>query len=161
MKERVVNMNLKAFLMTTFVKQNKWHSSSVLGHTIKVALHCVKRREFRFIPAALLHDIGKPIVAYQKDEDIATCEYSFTDHEEKSYEMIKDIPFISDYTKTLVRYHYLIRDMSKCKAKGDFKRFAEKKVIYDSLSRYMKSELANFLICDDLGKKEWKELFNV
>jgi len=54
--------------------------------------------------AGLLHDIGKPVVAYQKEEDIALGEYSFTDHEEMSYLIIKDWKFVSDYTKKLVRY---------------------------------------------------------
>lgn len=53
--------------------------------------------------------------SHHKPEDIINNKYSFTDHEEISYQMIKDWPFISDYTKNLVRYHYLIRRISKAK----------------------------------------------
>ena len=103
------------------------------------------------IPAALLHDIGKPIVAYQKEEDILLGEYSFTDHEEKSYQMIKGWSFISGYTKELVRYHYLIRDIKKHKTK-DPARYQKKKEIWDGLSREMQKDLTQFLNYDDYGK---------
>lgn len=64
----------------------------------------------RFFLAALLHDVGKPFVA-TLDED--GHDYSFTNHEEKSYQIIKQIPFISNYTKNLVRYHYIRRRIVK------------------------------------------------
>ena len=66
------------------------------------------------IVAGLLHDIGKPIIAYQDKEDKITNEYSFHNHEELSYQIIKNWK-VSSYTKQLVRYHYLIRGMSKAK----------------------------------------------
>lgn len=152
-------MNLKNILVTTFIKQNKWHSSSVLGHTLKVVLQTIKHRDYKYIVPALLHDIGKPFTAYQKEEDILTGEYSFTDHEEKSYDMIKNCPFISDWTKQIVRWHYLIRDIKKSKEKGDIDRYLIKKMIWDDLSPEMKKELGKFLKYDDLGKKSWKDQF--
>jgi HD superfamily phosphohydrolase len=103
------------------------------------------------LPAALLHDIGKPAVAYQKPEDIPTGEYSFTDHEEASYRIIEKWPFVSDYTKELVRYHYLIRDIDKHRTK-DPARAKEKSEIWDSLSSQTQSDLQRFLRYDDLGK---------
>jgi predicted HD phosphohydrolase len=104
------------------------------------------------LTSALLHDIGKPIVAYQKPEDIILNEYSFTDHEEKSYQIIKNIPFISSYTKELVRYHYLIRGMEKAKAKDDFTKYNSFLLKWNSLNQNFQQDLEEFLICDDLGK---------
>ena len=78
-------------------------------------------------------------------------EYSFTDHEEKSYEIIKRWPFVSDYTKTLVRYHYLIRDIQKSETK-DPERHTAKKAIWDRLDTGMQEDLKRFLKYDDLGK---------
>ena len=104
----------------------------VFLHTIRVAYYAFAHGDFKMLPTAFLHDIGKPLVAYQKEEDIALNEYSFTDHEEKSYEVIKKWRFVSDYTKQLVRYHYLIRDMSKHKVK-DPKRYEEKYKIWEMI----------------------------
>jgi len=104
------------------------------------------------LAAAFLHDIGKPFVAFKKDaEDFEFNEWSFTDHEEKSYQIIKNWPFISDYTKNLVRYHYLIRDIKKSQ-KEDLKRYALKKPVWDSLDEDFKKDLYRFLKYDDLGK---------
>jgi hypothetical protein len=100
----------------------------------------------------LLHDIGKPVVAYQKPEDVINDEYSFTDHEEKSYQMIKNIPLISTYTKELVRYHYLIRGISKAKEKNDTTKHEQLASQWNSLSRDFQEDLRAFLVCDDLGK---------
>ena len=100
----------------------------------------------------MLHDVGKPFSAFKKDkEDIEFNEYSFTDHEERSYQIIKNWFFVSEYTKNIVRYHYLIRDMKKSK-KEDLERYAKKKPVWDSLDEEMKDDLARFLIYDDLGK---------
>ena len=68
-------------------------------HTLRVAYYALVNGDYRMLPAALLHDIGKPVVSYQKDEDIPLGEYSFTDHEEMSYQIIKTWPFLSNYTK--------------------------------------------------------------
>jgi HD superfamily phosphohydrolase len=107
------------------------------------------------IPAALLHDIGTPFSAYQTPEDIPLDEYSFTDHEELSYQMIKEWPFVSDYTKQLVRWHYLIRDIAKHKTK-DPARYEVKQKIWEGLSPQMQEDLKRFLTYDDLGKGERK-----
>jgi len=142
----------KPFLISLFFKQNKWHQHGVLLHTLRVTYYIVKNKDFKFFTAGLLHDIGKPFVAYKKDEeDFEFDEYSFTDHEEKSYQIIKNWSFISDYTKTIVRYHYLIRDIKKSK-KDDLARYASKSKIWNSLEDDIKQDLATFLIYDDLGK---------
>lgn len=142
----------KPFLKSLFFVQNKWHQHGVLIHTLRVLYHVIKRGEYRFIAAAILHDIGKPFTAFVKDEeDLQFNEYSFTDHEERSYEIIKNWPFVSSYTKNMVRYHYLIRDIKKSK-KEDLTRYAKKAEIWESLDDEFKDDLAEFLICDDLGK---------
>lgn len=142
---------IKLFIVTLFWKQNKWHRHSVLVHTLKVIYHTTRHKEWKMIPAAILHDIGKPIVAYQDDEDKITGDYSFTDHEERSYQIIKKWP-ISSYTKDLVRHHYLIRDMSNSKKKGNIIRHEIKKKAWDSLDKKMQGDLKRFLKYDDLGK---------
>ena len=153
-------MTLKAFFITTFVKQNKWHSSSVLGHTLKVTYQAIKHKDYRFIIPALLHDIGKPLVAFQDESDIINDTYSFTDHEEKSYQLIKDLPF-SDWTKNVVRWHYLIQDIKKCKEKGKLERYEEKRIIWNSLDEDLKKDIQTFFEYDSLGKKSWKfQFFN-
>jgi len=112
----------------------------------------MKNGDFKFFMASLLHDVGKPSTAFKKDaEDIEFDEYSFTDHEERSYQMIKNLPFISQYTKNIVRYHYLIRDIKKSKTE-DIKRYNDKIKIWNSLSDEMHEDLRRFLIYDDLGK---------
>ena len=145
----------KPFLKTLFWKQNGHHQHGVLMHTLRVVYHTLRNKDYKMLSAAFLHDIGKPVVAYQKDEDILLGEYSFTDHEEKSYEMIKDWRFVSDYTKTIVRYHYLIRDRHKHKTK-DPVRYAKKTEIWESLSYETQYELKQFLKYDDLGKGKRK-----
>jgi len=142
----------KAFLDSLFFTQNKWHQHGVFMHTIRVLYNVIKGGDYRFIPAAILHDIGKPFSAFKKDEeDQKYHEWSFTDHEERSYQIIKNWPFISQYTKNLVRYHYLIRDIKKSK-KEDLARFAIKTDIWDSLEEDFQEELRKFLHYDDLGK---------
>ena len=142
----------KAFLMSLFFTQNKWHQHGVFLHTLRVTYYALKAGEMKFFAAGLLHDIGKPFSAFVKDaEDKEFNEYSFTDHEERSYKIIKNWPFISDYTKNIVRYHYLIRDIGKSKHE-DVERYALKKPIWDSLNKEMQEDLKIFLIYDDLGK---------
>ncbi len=145
-------MNLKNFFITLFIKQNKYHKHSVLGHTFKVFYECLKAKRFDLLTTAILHDIGKPFVAYQKPEDIKNKEYSFTNHEEKSYQIIKHWP-ISKRTKLLVRYHYLLRSMSKAKQKKDIKLFKQKQETWNSLSKELQQDLRFFQKCDDKGKK--------
>lgn len=145
-------MFINPFFDSLFFTQNKWHQHGVLVHTLRVTYECIKHKEWRFVPAALLHDVGKPFVAHKKDqEDIDFDEWSFTDHEEKSYQIIKNWPFVSDYTKQLVRYHYLIRDIKKSK-KEDIERYAKKVPIWESLDEELQADLARFLHYDDLGK---------
>lgn len=142
----------KPFLDSLFFTQNKWHQHGVLLHTLRVVYYTLKNGDFKMLAAALLHDIGKPFVAFKKDEeDWEYNEWSFTDHEEKSYQIIKNWPFISEYTKNMVRYHYLIRDIKKSK-KEDLPRYAKKKEIWDRLDDDFKEELQRFLKYDDLGK---------
>ncbi|MCK9474010.1 HD domain-containing protein [Sulfurimonas sp.] len=142
----------KSFLKSLFFVQNKWHEHGVLVHTLRVLYNILKAREFKFFAAGILHDIGKPFCAYKKDdEDIEFKEYSFTDHEERSYEIIKDWAFISDFTKNVVRYHYLIRDIAKSKDE-DLLRYESKKKILESLDLELREDLEKFMLYDDLGK---------
>lgn len=142
----------KPSIMSLLFIQNKWHQHGVLLHTLRVTYYAIKAGDFKFFMAGLLHDIGKPSTAFKKDaEDIEFGEYSFTDHEERSYQIIKNWPFISDYTKKIVRYHYLIRDIKKSK-KEDLSRYENKKAIWDSLSSEIQEDLRRFLVYDDLGK---------
>lgn len=142
----------KPFLKSLFFTQNKWHQHGVFLHTLRVTYYALKSDGFKFFASALLHDIGKPFCAFVKDdEDKEFSEYSFTDHEEKSYQIIKNWFFISDYTKNIVRYHYLIRDIKKSKTENPA-RYEEKKNIWDSLSEEVKDDLARFLHYDDKGK---------
>jgi hypothetical protein len=108
------------------------------------------------IPAAFLHDISKPFVAYQKPEDIPLHEYSFTDHEEESFQMIKNLRGISKFTKDLVRYHYLLRAMSKCLKRNQMDRYTEKKEIWDQLPVHFKQDLKQFQKCDDAAKRKFQ-----
>lgn len=149
----------RPFLESLFFVQNKWHQHGVLVHTLRVTYYALKAGEFKFFAAALLHDIGKPFCAYKKDEeDIEYGEYSFTDHEERSYEIIKNWPFISDYTKEIVRYHYIIRDLLKSK-KEDLSRYESKKKIWETISPEIKDDLAKFLLYDDIGKGKQRRQF--
>jgi len=142
----------RAFLESLFLVQNKWHQHGVLVHTLRVTYHCIKAGEYKMFAAGLLHDVGKPFTAFKKDdEDYEFSEWSFTDHEERSYQIIKNWPFVSEYTKKLVRYHYLIRDIKKSK-KEDLERYSQKQAIWESLDDAMHKDLAIFLSCDDAGK---------
>lgn len=165
--KKIIKNSLKDKFITIFWKQNKWHKHGVLMHTMSVVWEAVKNGDFRMIPAALLHDIGKPLVA-TKDND-GSGDYSFKDHEEKSYQIIKNWNFISKYTKDLVRWHYLIRgiDKSREKSMSDKYNDAEKashkadyerqKKTWESLNKEMKMELARFLKHDDNGKGRKKK----
>jgi len=140
------------FLDSLFFTQNNWHQHGVFLHTLRVTYYCLKHKEFRFFAAAILHDFGKPFSAFKKDaEDLEFGEWSFTDHEERSYQIIKNWSFISEYTKKIVRYHYLIRDIKKSKQEN-MQRYVQKKQIWDSLDEQMHEDLHKFLLYDDLGK---------
>mgnify|MGYP001769754390 CR=1 FL=1 len=155
-------MNLKNFFITLFWKQNKFHKHSVLVHTLLVLWYSILANKPKFYLAALLHDIGKPFVA---TKDIDEDGYSFTNHEEKSYQIIKKIPFISNYTKNIVRYHYLrrriVKDTEKLKkgknsSNGDqitLETINNMNHIYNSFSKDFQKDLRLFMILDDKAKK--------
>ena len=103
------------------------------------------------IPAGFLHDIGKPYVAFQDEKDKITNEYSFHNHEEISYHIIKNWK-VSQYTKDLVRYHYLLRGMQKAKEKNHLGRYNRMKRAFDKLDISFVEELELFMKFDDLGK---------
>lgn len=147
--------DLKTQLITLLWKQNAHHQHGVLVHTLRVTYHLLKEGQWSMLAAGLLHDIGKPSSAHQKPEDIENNEFSFTDHEELSYQMIKNWSFISDYTKNLVRYHYLIRRISKAKEKG-LDEYEPLKATFDSFTPEFKKDLGIFLRCDDKGKGKGK-----
>jgi hypothetical protein len=142
----------KAFLDSLFFTQNKYHQHGVFVHTLRVTYYALKGGGMKFLAAGLLHDAGKPFTAFKKDEeDYEYKEWSFTDHEERSYQIIKNWPFISEYTKKIVRYHYLIRDIRKSKTEN-YPRYLEKKAIWDTLDETMHKDLEEFLKYDDQGK---------
>ena len=141
----------KEFYITLFIKQNKWHRYGVLLHTFAVAFLILKAKEYKMLAAAFLHDIGKPYVAYQNEKDKITNEYSFHNHEEMSYQIIKKWK-ISSYTKNLVRYHYLLRGMQKAREKNHFGRYNRMKRAFDKLDISFVEELELFMKFDDLGK---------
>jgi len=142
-----------AFWETLLFKQNRWHKHGVFRHTLKVVYQVLKARDYKFLAAAFFHDLGKPIVAYRKDKDFETKEYSFTDHEEKSYQIVKNWPFLSDWSKDMIRYHYLIRDRSNSLKRGQTKRLERIERIWSTLSPEFIKDLEQFLIYDDKGKK--------
>lgn len=143
----------KIFWTTLVIKQNRYHKYGVFLHTLKVVLGVIKAKDFKFLAAALFHDIGKPFVAYQDKEDILVDEYSFTDHEEKSYQIVKNWFFLSDYTKQIIRYHYIIRDIKNSKQKGLFSRLIRLEKSWKQLDSKFIKDLEIFLIYDDYGKR--------
>jgi len=145
----------KAFWTTMLWHQNEHHRHGVLGHTLKVTYHLLKKGHYKMLAAGLLHDIAKPLSAYHDAEDIkGGCkDYSFTAHEEFGYHVIKDWTWISDYTKEIVRHHYLIRGMHKARVKGNTEKLRRLKRRWGKLTPEFKDDLAKFMVCDDLGKK--------
>lgn len=144
----------KIFFITLFLKQNKHHRYGVLIHTLAVCIHLLKFKRYNMLLAGLLHDIGKPIIAFQEEKDIIDKEYSFHNHEEISYHIIKNW-YISDYTKKLVRYHYLIRGIQLAKKKGLMNKAKRLEKIFSKLDSQFIKDLEFFMICDDLGKKSF------
>ncbi len=143
----------KTFWDTLLFKQNKWHRHGVFIHTLKVVYQVLKAKDYKFLATAFFHDLGKPIVAYRDEEDKKTGEYSFTDHEEVSYQIVKNWPILSDWSKDMIRYHYLIRDRKNSKKRGNFKRLTRLEESWNSLSPEFIKDLEQFLIYDDKGKK--------
>ena len=146
----------KEFYITLFIKQNKWHKFGVLVHTLAVVFHTFKAKKYKMIPAAFLHDIGKPYVAFQDEKDKITNEYSFHNHEEISYHIIKNYR-VCEYTKKLVRYHYLLRGMQKALEKNHMARYSRMKRAYDRLDEDFIYDLKLFMKFDDLGKMSFFE----
>ena len=144
----------KEFFITLFIKQNKWHKFGVLFHTLAVVFHVFKAKEYKMLPAAFLHDIGKPYVAFQDEKDKITNEYSFHNHEEISYQIIKNWK-ISPYTKNLVRYHYLLRGMQKAQEKNHLGRYNRMKRAFDNLDISFVEELELFMKFDDKAKERF------
>lgn len=150
------------FFFTLFIHQNKWHRFSVLIHTLAVVSQIIKARQYRMIAAGFLHDIGKPFSANKSVSDPDSWHSSFTNHEELSYQIIKHWPFVSDYSKNLVRYHYIIRGIEKAKARYDeglgdkwLDRYNKQIDSWDLLDDEMKAEIAIFMKLDDLGKQSF------
>jgi len=142
----------KNFFITLFFKQNNWHKFSVLGHTFSLICHLIINKQHKMLLAGLLHDIGKPYVAFQDEKDKISNEYSFHNHEEISYHLIKNLQ-ITTYTKNLVRYHYLARGMQKAKEKKLERKYKRLKRIYDNLDDSFKNDLKIFMKYDDLAKQ--------
>ena len=154
--------SIKQILQTIFWKQNSWHRHGVLVHTLKVTWGVIRDRNYRMIPAWFLHDVWKPFVSTR--DDTKELSFSFHGHEEKSYQMIKKISFISDYTKNLVRWHYLIRGINKAEEKSnDTKRtkeerehwkneYVRQKEVWENLDNKFKKDLEIFLGYDDYWK---------
>lgn len=140
--------------MTLLVKQNKYHKYSVLIHTLAVCVHAIKDKNFKMIPATLLHDIAKPFSAFQDENDLKTGEYSFHNHEEFSYQIIKKWP-ISNYTKNLVRYHYIIRGMQKALQKQQHEKYLRLQKRFTKLDQDFIADLKTFMRYDDLGKQSF------
>ena len=143
-----------SFALSLLWKQNKHHNHGVLVHTLLVMFEILKNKDFKMLAAGALHDIGKPFAVRQDEEDLKSenLSFSFTNHEEFSYQLIKDLPFISDYTKELVRYHYLLRDLELSERRGKVEHL---KVLNRKLSKLPKSfieDLKTFQKYDDAGK---------
>jgi hypothetical protein len=102
------NLFTKKFWHTLLFKQNNQYPYGIIIYNIKTLWNILKNKDYRFIPVALLHTIGKPFAAYQTQKDIINKEYSFTDHEEVSYQIIQNYSFINQWTKDMVRYHNLL-----------------------------------------------------
>jgi len=143
------------FWKSLFFQQNNHHAHGVFFHSVLVVYHLFKMKQYKMMVAGVLHDISKPVVAKPDAKDIARGfgELSFTSHEELGYQTIKNWGFISDYTKQIVRHHYLIRGMNKAKQEGEMAKYRRLKRVWDSLSPGMKDDLAIFLKADDLAKK--------
>ena len=144
----------KEFFITLFLKQNKHHRFGVLLHTLALVYHTTRYKQYKMIPSAFLHDIGKPIITFQDEKNKITGEYSFYNHEELSYQVIKSWKILT-YTKNLVRYHYLIRGMYKAKERNQIGKYKRMKRSYDKLDSSFINDLELFMKFDDLAKKSF------
>jgi len=142
----------KEFLITLLWKQNKWHKHSVLIHTLRLVQECIKAKRYDFILAGLLHDIAKPLSAIQDDKDRLNGTYSFPNHEELGYRVIKNWSFINEKTKLLVRYHYLLRGKEKALEKGLLNKAKRYERIIKNLDSNMINDLVLFQKLDDIAK---------
>ncbi len=145
----------KNYWKSLLYRQNDHHRYGVFRHSIMVGYHLFRAKEYRLIPASIFHDFGKPFTAKPDAKDIqrGRGEMSFTNHEELSYQIIKEWRLLSAYTKEVVRHHYLIRGMAKAKQKGQDAKYRRLKRVWDGLSDELKDDLAIFLKADDLAKK--------
>ena len=145
----------KNFWKSLLYRQNDYHRFGVFRHTLMVAYHLLKAKEQKMVMAALLHDVGKPFTAKPDDKDMARGrgELSFTNHEELSYQIIKNWRFIGEYTKLIVRHHYLIRGMAKAKEKRQVEKHRRLERVWNNLSKEMKADLVIFLKADDAAKR--------
>ena len=150
MKKKILR---KEFFITLFIKQNNHHRYGVLGHILKLFWLLLKDKHYDKLSAALLHDIGKPLIAYQDEKDKTTGEYSFHNHEEISYQVVKKWRFLSSQSKNLIRFHYMIRGMQKAKEKNQIGKYNRMKRIWDGLTLAQQKEVALFMKYDDLAKK--------
>ena len=144
----------KEFFITLFLKQNKHHRFGVLLHTLALVYHTTRHKQYKMIPSAFLHDIGKPIITFQDEKNKITGEHSFYNHEELSYQVIKSWKILT-YTKNLVRYHYLIRGMYKAKERNQIGKYKRMKRSYDKLDSSFINDLELFMKFDDLAKKSF------
>ena len=145
----------KNFWKSLLYRQNDYHRYGVFRHTLMVVYHLFRDSQYKMLMAGVLHDFGKPYTAHADAKDIyrGRGELSFTNHEEISYQIIKNWSFISEYTKLIVRYHYLIRGMKKAKEKNQLAKYKRLQRVWNSLSKELQNDLANFLKADDLAKK--------
>ena len=145
----------KNFWKSLLYRQNNHHRYGVFRHTMMVVYHLFSMKQYKMMVAGLLHDIGKPFTAKADAKDLVRGhgELSFTNHEELSYQIIKQWPFISEYTKLIVRHHYLIRGMKKAKEKGQLQKYHRLQRVWNRVSAEMRDDLGLFLKADDLAKK--------
>jgi len=147
----------KPFFKTLFWHQNKWHKHGVAVHTLKVMYHVAKMGRWDLVPAALFHDVAKPVTAYHDENDIKNgcVDYSFTNHEELGYHIIKNWPnwIINEHNKNVIRYHYHIRGMNKARKRKNINKLNRYKRGWAKLTDDFKKDLAVFLKADDLAKK--------
>ncbi|MCD6435191.1 MAG: HD domain-containing protein [Clostridiales bacterium] len=147
------------FWKSLLYHQNKHHAHGVFIHTLKVVYHLGKKGRWDLVPAGVLHDIAKPLTAQPDQDDIdeGLGGLSFEHHEFFGWYLIRNWPtwLVSDYTKNVVRYHYLIRGMTKAKIKGNYAKYRRLRRIWDKLSPEFQEDLGAFMLADDRGKKAW------